>query len=155
MLRRRKNQVRFADEPFAALGIGLGDWKLFLIAFRLARANPGDNGIDLIGAQAAPVDEMTEFRARVPGRHASFCNNLRDHAGLQRYLLVGKERERRRGAGAMAFLAVLAHDRRDMLGEGDVLFWRPGFWQADHAAVNRRFLDGDLAPRQHGVDCFL
>jgi hypothetical protein len=135
-----EDDIGQADRP--ALGELPGWGQVSRVAERHPLVDPGQQRGTLPGGQAPVVGEVAVARVGVPGRHPAILDRLTDRPGPPPRLGEGQERERGDLAGAVARLALLLQDRRDVGGEGD---------RADRDRTLARRARR-IAPRGHGVD---
>ena len=118
------------DDPVGLADLPLGDVaelarrrQVLGVAAGRARVHPSRDGLDLLVAQRVIVLEPlhADVLVDVPRRHGPGDHLLADRAGPRPRLLVGQQRHRRDGAGAVALLARALQNRRDVPGEGELV----------------------------------
>src|SRR5262245_38136331 len=115
--RHLDHHIRLAEGP--ARSVFREPRQVFVIAFRRAGLDPGDDGLDLFLRKPAVV---TEFERRsvwisVPGQHLAFNDRLANGLAPQTDFGVGNEQHRRDLALTVAVGALVEDDRRDIFGE--------------------------------------
>ena len=89
-----------------------------------ARIDPGSNGIDLRLRHRAIVLELLRMPILEPRRHGAGHHHTLHRRGPGPRLFVAQHRERCALSRPMTTLAVLLHDRRNILGKGHVRSFR-------------------------------